>query len=120
MTVEQCYAALNGNYEEAKGRLMNDKLISRFILKFPSDPSMTTLMEKVAEDDREEAFRAVHTLKGVAANLAFTQLYRDASALTEQMRSLEEPADTSLVQNVMRSYQLVIDTIKVYEESASA
>jgi len=114
MTLEECYQRLNGNYSEAKTRLMNDKLVDKFIRKFPADPSMQTLLDKVAEGNNSEAFRAVHTLKGVAGNLAFTQLQTDASNLTEQMRGEATPADPALLSKLKESYQLVIDTLAEY------
>lgn len=117
MTIEECYNNLHGDYTEAKNRLMNDKLIDRFILKFPNDPSMGTLQEMVEAGDNVAAFRAVHTLKGVAANLAFTQLFQDASNLTEQLRDLQHEADPELYAVLKKTYDLVIRTLKEYESS---
>lgn len=118
MTLQECYNNLHGDYNEAKTRLMNDRLIERFIMKFPDDPSMGALQEMIEVGDNTAAFRAVHTLKGVAANLAFTQLFQDASNLTEQMRDLKSDADPELLANLKASYQLVIDTLKDYEANA--
>lgn len=117
MTLEECYSKLHGDYVEAKGRLMNDKLIHRFILKFPSDPSMAALKDMIEAGENPAAFRAVHTLKGVAANLAFTELFNAAYNLTEQMRDCVSPADPVLYATLLESYDLVIKTIKEYEES---
>lgn len=117
MTLEECYNKLQGNYVEAKNRLMNDRLIDRFILKFPDDQSMSALREMVAAGDNAAAFRAVHTLKGVAANLAFTQLFKDAYNLTEQLRDLKSDPDPELFQALNDSYDLVIATLKEYEAS---
>lgn len=119
MTIEECYTKLHGNYQEAKTRLMNDKLIERFILKFPDDPSMDALREMIDAGDNAAAFRAVHTLKGVAANLAFTQLFHDASNLTEQLRPLQEAADPELYSTLKKTYDMVISTLKEYVDSKS-
>ena len=70
MTLQECYAMLHGNYEDARSRLAMDKLIEKFMLKFPDDTSMDLLNKSVAAGDIQESFRAAHTLKGVAANLA--------------------------------------------------
>lgn len=117
MTLQECYAKLHGDYPEAKNRLMNDRLIDRFILKFPGDPSMSALQEMVEAGDNAAAFRAVHTLKGVAANLAFTQLFHDASNLTEQLRDLQHDPDMELYATLQKTYKLVIDVLKEYAES---
>lgn len=117
MTIEECYKRLGGNYNEAKNRLMNDKLIDRFILKFPDDPSMSALREMVEVGDNKAAFRAVHTLKGVTANLAFTQLFTDASNLTEQLRDLQHDPDPVLYAKVQETYDMVIRVLEEYQTS---
>lgn len=115
MTLEECYNKLQGDYQEAKNRLMNDRLIERFILKFPDDPSMGALIDMMAVGDRAATFRAVHTLKGVAANLAFTQLFQDASNLTEQLRPLDSDPDPELFRKLKERYDHVISVLKEYE-----
>ena len=37
MTLKECYAALNGDYEEAMGRLRSERLVQKFVLKFLDD-----------------------------------------------------------------------------------
>ena len=115
MTVKECYAALHGNYNEAKSRLMSDRLIEKFMLKFPADNSMDILRDAVKAEDYETSFRGAHTLKGVAANLAFTELQEASSELTEQLRSKTVPADPALLARLEECYEHVIKTIKEYE-----
>ena len=114
MSLDELYRQLHGDYEEVKARLMSDRLVEKFVLKFPSDPSMQQLLDAVAAGDNASAFRAVHTLKGVAANLALTELRNAASALTEQLRSGDKPADEELLRKVEDAYKLVIDSIKEF------
>ena len=115
MTLEQCYEKLNGSYAEAKSRLMSDRLVEKFMLKFLTEPTMGQLRDAIKAENHEETFRSVHTLKGVAANLSFTELYNSASDLTEQLRGNEELADPQLVEKVEASYKKVIDTITAYQ-----
>ena len=61
-------------------------LVEKFARKFLDDPSYQTLVETMDKADYEEAFRAAHTLKGVCANLGFTQLFKVSSDLTEELR----------------------------------
>ena len=74
MTLRELYDNVGGSYEDALSRLMSDSLIDRFIRKYPQDKSYTQLIEAAAENDKELAFRAAHTLKGVAGNLGFSEL----------------------------------------------
>lgn len=119
MTLQDCYTQLHGDYAEAIGRLMNERLMDRFVRKFPADPSMGQLNEMIAAGDNPAAFRAVHTLKGVAANLSFTELYRAAYDLTEQMRDLQHTADAELYSRVQQAYDLVIKTLNQYTSEKS-
>lgn len=68
MNINECYQAMGADYEEVFGRLRNEKLIAKFVLKFPDDPSFSQLKNSLAEKNTKEAFRAAHTLKGVAQN----------------------------------------------------
>ena len=111
MNLEELYISLHGDYADAKARLMNDRLVEKFVLKFPSDPSMQQLHDAIASGDNATAFRAVHTLKGVAANLSFTELRKAASDLTEQMRGCDKPADEELLKKLEDAHKLVIDSI---------
>ena len=75
MTVENFYEYIRGDYVGTKARLMTDERILRFVNKFPADGSYRLLLDSIASSNVEEAFRAAHTIKGVAQNLGFTALY---------------------------------------------
>lgn len=115
MTIQECYNLLKGSYGDAINRLMNDRLVERFMLMFEKDESIQNLNKAVEEGVQKDAFRAVHSLKGVAGNLAFTQLQKSASALTEQLRDGTQMPDPTLLEAVRRDYKLVIDTIEQYK-----
>ena len=112
MNLEKLYKEIHGDYAEAKARLMSDRLVEKFVLKFLTDPSMQQLRDAIASGDHDVAFRAVHTLKGVAANLSFTELWKAASALTEQLRHSDGTADETLLENLENAYRLVTDSIQ--------
>lgn len=89
MTIEQCYSAIESNYEEVLGRFAGNKmLVEKFARKFLDDPSYQTLVDTMDKADYEEAFRAAHTLKGVCANLGFTQLFKVSSDLTKNSEAV--------------------------------
>ena len=78
MTIEQCYQEMGGNYTEVCGRLPSQRLVEKFVRKFLDDRSYAELTAAMAAGDHDAAFRAAHTLKGVAANLSFTKLRASA------------------------------------------
>lgn len=116
MDIRECYELIGGDFEDVMGRFQKESLVERFLLKFEKDPSMDDLRRAVSECKIEESFLAAHTLKGVAGNLALTKLAEVASALTEQLRSRQNPADADLVKCVDEEYQRVIGIIKSYNE----
>ena len=87
MTIQECYAALGGDYQEVLGRLCSEALVRRFVGKFLSDQSFQLLDTALSAGNYEEAFRAAHTLKGVTQNLSFTKLYQSSHEITEALRT---------------------------------
>ena len=86
MTIKELYQNLGGNYEEALGRLYNDDLIKRFLKMFTANDFSTSLKRALDAKDARAIFEAAHGLKGVAGNLALTELYELASSLCENNR----------------------------------
>jgi HPt (histidine-containing phosphotransfer) domain-containing protein len=85
------------NVEEALKRVMNNgKLLAKLLTKFKTNN--VNLLEEtcgfVAADDYEKAKIAIHTLKGIAANLAFTELYRQTVELEAQIKNGSANPDT--------------------------
>lgn len=111
MTLSECYNQLGGDYAGACKRLMNEKLLGRFLQKFPDDPSMRLLMEAVKSENIENSFSSVHTLKGVAGNLGLTQLYQAAWNLTEQLRPRKEQADEQLLKVLVDEYHRTLSIL---------
>lgn len=64
----------------------NEALAEKFLKKFLGDESFGRLKTAIEEGNCEDAFKAVHTLKGVAGNLGLIELYRHAILMTEKLR----------------------------------
>lgn len=73
MKLDEFFRCVGGGYGEAKARFQNDERIVRFLNMFPGDATT--------------AFRAVHTLKGVALNLGLGSLAHASSQMTEALRA---------------------------------
>ena len=117
MTIVECYQQLGGNLENVKTRLPSDSLIKRFIIKFLDDSSYSELCDALQKGQRDEAFRAAHTLKGVCANLGFDRLVASASKLTELIRSEAGgiPEEASLIMDaVKRDHAATVSAIRTY------
>ena len=86
MDLKELYDQIGGNYQETISRLPSEPMVKKFVLKYPADPTYAQLQAAIAQKDWETAFRAAHTLKGVAQNLGFARLSTAVFALPEQLR----------------------------------
>lgn len=117
MTIEQCYQALGGNYAEVCTRLPSARLVEKFVRKFLEDTTFDTLCQQVLAGNREDAFRAAHTLKGVCANLSFSRLQVSAAVLTEALRPQTDTISgtaEALLEDVRRDYTQTVTAIRAY------
>lgn len=119
MTVRECYELIGGDYQSAVTRFKSDATLERFMTMFLSDQSMDLLHTGIEMGNLSLSFRSVHSLKGVAANLSFTDLQEKASALTEQLRYRSEQPDKELLEAVEKSYDLTVRAIEALRASRS-
>lgn len=113
MTVQECYANMQGNYEEVLGRLGSDKLISKYLKRFQEDESFGELCTALEAGEYKQAFEHAHNLKGVGMNLAFTALYQSAGELCESLRGGEPTGDVeALLAQTKEDYHKVILAIQ--------
>ena len=120
MTLQECYAALGGSYQDVLGRLPSERMVQKFVLKFLNDGSYDLLVRSMAEGNYAEAFRAAHTIKGVCQNLDFTRLYHSSSELSEALRSGFTPEAPALAERVAADYEQTVAAIRAFQASLEA
>lgn len=116
MTLQACYEMMGANFDEVKHRLIKEDRIQKILLLFLKDPSYETLQSAMASGDRESAFRAAHTLKGISLNLGLTPLQKTSSALAEALRN-DPPAENSqeLYEAMIPDYEKVAAAIEQFQ-----
>lgn len=119
MTIKECYAALGGDYDEVLGRLRSERLVQKFVLKFPEDGSYALLRRSLDEGNTEEAFRAAHTIKGMCQNLGFTLLAGSSSELTEALRHGDGDSARALLPRVEEDYLRTTAAIAAFRRENS-
>lgn len=87
--------------------MQNEALLERFMRKFRDDPNFNELKEAVAEHDNDRAFKAAHTLKGVAGNLSFIALQKCVSEQCEKFRSGKFDEGAAMMDDVTREYERI-------------
>ena len=86
MTLQDCYAAMGGDYADAIRRLMKEERVCKYLGRFMEDTTWEGVEGAFASGDYPLAFRLTHTVKGVAGNLGFTALFLACSELCETVR----------------------------------
>lgn len=86
MDLKTCYEQMAGDYEAVMGRLRQEERVVKFLRLFLADENFGLLTQSVAGEDWPTAFRAAHSLKGVALNLGLSALAKSASEMTECLR----------------------------------
>lgn len=120
MTLQECYAAMGGDYEGVMGRLRSERMVQKFVLKFLADGSYELLLSSTEAENWAEAFRAAHTIKGVCQNLGFDRLYKSSSELSEALRDGKVLQDRELLERVKEDYQATTGAIRAMQESQGA
>jgi HPt (histidine-containing phosphotransfer) domain-containing protein len=76
------------NFDEGVKRVMNNtKLYVKLLTKFKTDTRLDDLEAALAAGDMEKAQTAAHTIKGVAANLSFSELWKQSLELETQIKA---------------------------------
>ena len=91
MTLEECYRALGGSYSDVLARLIDDKMITKYLNKFTQDTCYRDIFTALENNDYETAFRAAHTLKGICLNLGLENLYKAAYKVRLCVRKRTKP-----------------------------
>lgn len=118
MGLKEFFVAVGGDCAAVLDRLPSEDMVVRFLRKFPRDTSYENLRLALDNGDIETAFRSVHTLKGVAANLGLDSLAAAASELTEALRNADTLPPVQLVDAVGELYQTAIAGIDMLDYGA--
>ena len=105
MTLQECYAALGGDYESVTGRLRSERLVQKFVLKFLEDGCYDLLCRSMEGEDYGEAFRAAH---------------QSSAPLCEALRDGFHPEAPALKEQVDADYRQTADAIRAYQAGLEA
>ena len=117
MICKEFYEIVGGDYEDAVNRFMSEENVLRFIPRFLTDTSFSLLEKGMNEKDVNLAYRAAHTLKGIAQSFGFSDLGKSAIVLTEVLRKKTFDGADELFGIVKSDYVKVINAIKQFLKS---
>ena len=115
MNLQECYKSFGGEYQDVMRRLQSEERIKRFLVMFLNDPSFSQLCSAWDECQYDDVFRAVHTMKGICLNLAFTALLNSCTLLTENLRAgIPDESTEKYVNEVKEKYAQTAAAITAY------
>lgn len=115
MTIREFYSVIQGSLDEFLGRVVTEERAAKYVRMFKMDPSFGELNAAIAAGDIPTAFRAIHTLKGLSANLAFTALFNSSVVLTEILRNYSGQDYSAALADVTEKYNAVIEAIDMLD-----
>ncbi len=86
MTLQELYANIGGDYEQALKTLRVEKLIDKHIRKLPASNIFAGLTGADPAKDGTKIFESSHAMKGVCANLGLVKMASLASDICEEFR----------------------------------
>ncbi len=117
MTLEELYREIGGNYPSIMERLCKEERVKKFVLLFLKDTSHQQFLQALEHRNTEEAFRAIHTLKGVCMNLSFDALYQISYEMTEYLRTDNMGRAIAILPDFEACYEKHFRTISAYADS---
>ena len=122
MTLQELYANIDGDYEQATRVLRMDKLIDKHIRKLTKNGVVDSLLEAGEGMDPTQMFETAHAVKGVCANLGLTNLSGAASEIAEEYRpgnsrKMSDEEVKAKLQEIRETYEKTSEGIRQYEEA---
>lgn len=119
MTIQELYARIGGNYDQAVRVMRMDKLIDRYIRKLPDSGAYEALVTAGEAMDGTKLFESAHALKGVCANLGLDEIAALAGDITEDFRpgtarKLTDDEIKGKIARITSLYQRTLEGLRAY------
>ncbi len=122
MTLQELYTLIGGDYNRAVQIMKMDRLIGRYIQKFPNSGVNEALQAAGESMDPVRLFESAHAMKGVCANMGLVKLADMVSALTEEFRAgnarrMSDEEVRAVIADVDALYRRTVEGIRQYEST---
>ncbi len=115
MSINDFYVEIEGNYEEVLGRLGKDERIVKYVKRFAQTDYVGDFEKAYADKNGEEAFRALHSIKGMCLNLGLGKLTKSSSNLCEEFRNgLPTENVDNIIELFRKDYADTVECVKRY------
>lgn len=119
MTLQELYANIGGDFEQATRVLRMEKLIDKHIRKFAGNGIIDSLIAAGKSMDPTVLFETSHAVKGVCSNLGLTRIAELASQISEEYRpgnsrTMSDEQVNGILAEIETLYQKVVAGINQY------
>lgn len=90
----------------------NERLLLKYLRRFPADPSYATLQAAMVQDDPAAQQSACHTLKGISGTLGLSALYTAVSAMMAALRENDEVSARHHFEAVQQAYRQALTLVE--------
>lgn len=113
MNIEELYAKIGADYKNTLTRFCsNEGLLSKYVKKFAEDSTYQNLRDAVEAENYDGIEMYAHTLKGVSANMGFTDLQEASARLVEHVRQDNKEGIPADFEQVKEEYKNIINEIQ--------
>lgn len=113
LSMRECYELLGESYDSILQRLeCDEEAVEPAIREFLHDEHFAEFVGAMNEHETQKAFRAAHTMKGIAANLGFEKLRCIFVEITEYLRKGDYDNAQQLLIPAVKEYTRIISILK--------
>jgi HPt (histidine-containing phosphotransfer) domain-containing protein len=118
MTIQELYAKMGGDYDQAVRVMKKDKLIDKYVRKLTASNVCEMLAQAGETMDGAKLFESAHAMKGVCSNLGLVALANAADEITEEFRpgNARKLSDEQVKQKLQATIQRYEDTTRCIRE----
>ena len=123
MTLQELYASIGGDFDQALRVLRVEKLVDKHIRKLTKNGVIDNLLAAGETMDPTQLFETAHAVKGVCANLGLTGIAAVASDIAEEYRpgnprTLTDDEVKEKLASVAEQYDRAKEGIERYENES--
>lgn len=112
MDLKEFFKHVGGDYNEVISRLGKEDRIIKYLIRFVESDPLSEFDRALDDNNIEECFRTLHSIKGMCLNLGLGDLGKSSSRLCEEYRNGAPDKDvTDLIEITRNDYKVTVDNI---------
>lgn len=113
MELREFFSNVGGDYDEVMSRLGKEERVVKYLLRFIESDPIADFDKALKENNIEECFRNLHSIKGMCLNLGLGNLEKSSSQLCEEYRNGVPQRDvTDMISRTHKDYDDTVEAIK--------